>query len=178
MPRLDHRDAHLVVLGGQAARHTTCLPTRAKIKVSVVSSSDNDNMIWLNNICQSFCSVFPELSLPLDIDRFFTYWRSSKKCLDDDFYLGLLTFLLLGLIRFSFFVSSSKATPRRLSRLKILFEKFQTWGNIVAFSTCLGGIPPSPHYQSPLFHSYSCHLPQLPDYYRQTKVLFKIKFIN
>ena len=93
---------------------------------------------------------------------------------DDDFYLGLLTFLLLGLIRFSFFVSSSKATPRRLSRLKILFEKFQTWGNIVAFSTCPGGIPPSPHYQSPLFRSYSCHLPQLPDYYRQTKVLFKM----
>ena len=30
VPRLDHRDADLVVLGGQAARHLPCLPTRAK----------------------------------------------------------------------------------------------------------------------------------------------------
>ena len=53
---------------------------------------------------------------------------------DINSYLGLLTFLLFGLIWFSFFVSSSKATPRRLSRLKILFEKFQTSGNIVVVS--------------------------------------------
>ena len=53
---------------------------------------------------------------------------------DINSYLGLLTFLLFGLIWFSFLVSSSKATPRRLSRLKILFEKFQTSGNIVAVS--------------------------------------------
>ena len=86
MPRLDHCDADLVVLGGQAARHLPRLPTRAKKCQQLRGWQYDMNNVTLSMFVRPFVrSVFlelPFLSTAGDINS----------------YLGLLTFLLFGLI--------------------------------------------------------------------------------